>query len=69
MSLSADPIVRPPPLSQPGFYPKNQLLLARACSKLGRTDDAREWLRKCLAATPSTPEDEETLKEAAGLKL
>ena len=54
---------------EPGFYPKNLLLLARTCARLGRKEEAREWLDKCLAARPRTPEDEETLKEASSVKL
>ena len=53
----------------PGFYPKNLLLLAMACSRSGMKDEAKEWLAKCKAAKVATPEDEETLKEANALKL
>ena len=52
---------------EPGFYPKNQLLLAQTCARLGRADEARAWLAKCRAATPRTPEDDETLRDAAKL--
>ena len=44
----------------PGFYPKNLLLLAQACAKLGRKPEAEAWRAKCLAATARTPEDEQT---------
>ena len=54
---------------EPGFYPKNLLLLAQAYGKLGKSAEAKGWLAKCLAAEAKTPEDEETLKEAAKLKL
>ena len=54
---------------EPGFYPKNLLLLAQACAKLGRKADAEAWLSKCLAAKPQTPEDRATLAEASKLKL
>lgn len=54
---------------EPGFYPKNLLLLATTCSKLGRTADAKAWLSKCLSAECRTPEDEETLEEAKKLKV
>jgi len=53
----------------PGFYPKNQLLLAQAYAKLGRKEEAKEWLASCLASTPRSPEDDETLKEAAKVKI
>ena len=53
----------------PGFYPKNLLMLAQAHAKLGQKTKAKQWLGKCLAAKPATPEDEETLKQAAALKL
>ena len=55
--------------TEPGFYPKNQLLLAQAHAKAGRKVEAKAWLDRCLAATPKTPEDQETLQEAAKLKL
>ena len=54
---------------EPGFYPKNQLLLAQACSRAGRKEEAKAWLAKCLASPAKTPEDEETLKEARALRL
>ena len=54
---------------EPGFYPKNLLLLANTCAKLGRTTEAKAWLEKCLAAKQVTPEDEETVAEARKLKL
>lgn len=53
----------------PGFYPKNLLLLAQACARAGKTAEAKAWLAKCQAATPRTPEDEETLEQARKLKL
>ena len=31
--------------------------------------EAKAWLAKCLAASPRTPEDEETLEQARKLKL
>jgi len=52
----------------PGFYPKNRLLLAMACAKVGRVEEARTWRERCLAAPARTPEDEQTLKEAAAFK-
>ena len=52
----------------PGFYPKNLLMLAQAYSKLGRRTEAAEWHRKCLAASVLTPEDAETRKEAEKFK-
>ena len=54
---------------EPGFYPKNLLLLAQANAKLGRAAEAKAWLAKCLTARAKTPEDEETLKLAHALKL
>ena len=54
---------------EPGFYPKNLLLTAQALSRLGRADEAKAALAKCLAATPKSPEDEATLEEARKLKL
>ena len=54
---------------EPGFYPKNLLMLAHAYSKLGQKEAAKQWLERCLAASPQTPEDEETLKQAKALKL
>ena len=54
---------------EPGFYPKNLLLLAQANAKLGRAAEAKAWLAKCLTAKANTPEDEETLKLAQALKL
>ena len=54
---------------EPGFYPKNLLLTAQALSRLGRADEAKAALAKCLAATPKSPEDEATLDEARKLKL
>ena len=56
-------------LMDPGFYPKNLLLLAQAHAKLGNSEQARAFLDKCKAAPPKTPEDEETLKQAMALKL
>ena len=53
----------------PGFYPKNLLMLAKSCAKLGRGEEAAAWKARCLAATAKTPEDEETLKEAAKLAM
>ena len=54
---------------EPGFYPKNLLLTAQALSRLGRADEAKAALAKCLAATPKSPEDEATIEEARKLKL
>ena len=54
---------------EPDFYPKNKLLAAQAFAKLGRKDEAKEWLAACLRSPAKTPEDEETLKEAAKLKI
>ena len=54
---------------EPGFYPKNLLLTAQALARLGRADEAKAALAKCLAATPKSPEDEATLEEARKLKL
>jgi len=54
---------------EPGFYPKNLLLLAQTCAKLNRLPEAREWLQKCRDAPLKTPEDEETLSQAAKLKI
>ena len=48
----------------PGFYPKNLLMLAQAYSKLGKKAEATEYRRRCLAAKALTPEDEETLRQA-----
>ena len=53
----------------PGFYPKNHLLLARSCDKLGKEEEARMWRAHCLAQEVRSPEDEETLRQAAELKL
>uniref|UniRef100_A0A7S4M1Y9 Regulator of microtubule dynamics protein 1 n=1 Tax=Prymnesium polylepis TaxID=72548 RepID=A0A7S4M1Y9_9EUKA len=55
--------------TEPDFYPKNQLLLAQAYAKAGDKAEARTWLARCLAATPKTPEDEETIREASQLKI
>lgn len=54
---------------EPGFYPKNLLLLAQSYAKLGKKAEAKAWLDKCLAATPKTPEDDETLQEAKKVRL
>ena len=54
---------------EPDFYPKNKLLAAQAFAKLGRKDEAKEWLAACLRSPAKTPEDEETLEEAAKLKI
>jgi hypothetical protein len=51
-----------------GFYPKNMLLLAQTCAKLGRKDEAKAWREKCLAQPARTPEDEETHALAAKFK-
>ncbi|KOO23815.1 regulator of microtubule dynamics protein 1 [Chrysochromulina tobinii] len=48
----------------PGFYPKNLLLMAMAHAKLGHKAEAEQWRQRCLAAKPRTPEDEQTRKEA-----
>ncbi len=53
----------------PGFYPKNRLMLARTCQKLGRDGEAREWRARCLRSEARTPEDAETLEEAEKLKV
>jgi len=55
--------------TDPGFYPKNMLLLAQTCARLGLKDEAKHWHARCLACKPRTPEDEETLAEAARLKI
>lgn len=55
--------------TEPGFYPKNQLLLAQAYAKAGNKGEAKAWLDRCLAADAKTPEDQETLAEAAKLKI
>ena len=55
--------------TDPGFYPKNHLLLARSCDKLGKKEEARMWRERCLAQEVRSPEDEETLRQAAELKL
>ncbi|KAL3892726.1 MAG: hypothetical protein SGPRY_014847 [Prymnesium sp.] len=52
---------------EPNFYPKNQLVLSQAYAKIGDKRSSKQWLQRCLAATPQTPEDYETLKEAAKL--
>ena len=54
---------------QPGFYPKNLLMLAIAYQKLGRTAQAASWRARCLQAKPMTPEDLATLTEAEKLRL
>ena len=54
---------------EPGFYPKNLLMLAQAYKSLGNTAEAREWQAKCLNAVAHSPEDEQTLTAAAKLKL
>ena len=43
--------------------------MAQACAKLGRKEEAQKWLESCRRSTPKTPEDEQTLAEAAKLKL
>ena len=53
----------------PGFYPKNLLMLAQAYAKMGKVEVAKEWLSRCLAAKPGTPEDEQTIAEAQKLKI
>lgn len=66
-----------PPHSQPRARrcsrvlrsPKNLLLLAHTCAKLNRTDEAKEWHRKCLEAKVVTPEDQQTVAEAKKLKF
>ena len=52
----------------PGFYPKNLLLLAQTYARLGRKAEAEALRLKCLDAIPTSPEDEETQREAAKLK-
>lgn len=53
----------------PGFYPKNLLLLASAYHKLGQIDRAQHYLAKCKAAKARTPEDHETLRQAEALRI
>lgn len=48
----------------PGFYPKNLLVLAQAYAKLGKKTEAAEYRLRCLASQSKSPEDEQTLKEA-----
>lgn len=55
--------------TEPDFYPKNKLLMAQAYARLGRKEEAQKWLQSCLRSTPKTPEDEQTLAEAARTKL
>ena len=55
--------------NEPDFYPKNKLLMAQAHARLGRKEEARYWLQSCLRSTPKTPEDEQTLAEAARTRL
>ena len=55
--------------TEPDFYPKNKLLMAQAYARLGRKGEARYWLQNCLRSTPKTPEDEQTLAEAARTQL
>ena len=55
--------------TEPDFYPKNKLLMAQAHARLGRKEEARYWLQSCLRSTPKTPEDEQTLAEAARTRL
>ena len=55
--------------TEPDFYPKNKLLMAQAHARLGRKEEAQHWLQSCLRSTPKTPEDEQTLAEAARMQL
>ena len=55
--------------TEPDFYPKNKLLMAQAHARLGRKEEAQYWLQSCLRSTPKTPEDEQTLAEAARTQL
>jgi len=50
--------------TEPGFYPKNLLFLAKVHAKLGHKLEAADFRRQCLAAQTKTPEDEETHKQA-----
>jgi len=54
---------------EPGFYPKNLLMLARCCDCMGDKEEARVWRQKCLASQIKTPEDKITIAEAAALKI
>ena len=55
--------------TESGLYPKNMLLPAQTCARLGLKDEAGHWHASCLKCTARTPEDEETLAEASKLKL
>ena len=53
----------------PGFYPKNLLLLAHAYHKMGQIERAQYFLQRCKAAKVRTPEDQETMKLAEAAKI
>lgn len=52
---------------EPGFYKKNQLLIAKAKLKLGDKPGAREWLARAVALDVANADDEAAHAEAAAL--
>jgi len=52
---------------EPGFYKKNQLLIAKAKLKLGDREGARSWLTSTLALEVTSVDDEEAHAEAVAV--
>jgi hypothetical protein len=44
-------------------------LIWQAYLRSGRKAEAKAWLARCLSSTPRSPEDVETLREAAKVKI
>ena len=54
---------------EPGFYAPNTLLLAKCANELGRREEARRWLRACMAIAPRDADEEKACKEASTLRF
>lgn len=51
----------------PGFWKKNQVMIAQCMKQLGRKEEAREWAQKATQIRTLTHEDEEAEAEAQKL--
>eukprot|EP00054_Salpingoeca_dolichothecata_P014190 m.79618 g.79618 ORF g.79618 m.79618 type:complete len:297 (+) comp20868_c0_seq3:75-965(+) len=51
----------------PGFYPKNTLMIGKTLARKGEKKEAVVWLQKCLALTANNADDRAAHKEAEEL--
>lgn len=70
-AASADqPLISVPALLsavEPGFYTKNALYLGHTLIHMGRKEEAREWLKRCLQLPGKLADDREAHAEAEKL--